>query len=481
MSNKSKNTIKETLSEAVVTQREQPYEIPENWNWVKFGNVAKLYNGYAFKSTDYQETGIPVIRISDITGVNTTSKKAVKVPNELYNERFLIKKGDLLIAMSGATTGKTGVYNSNEIALQNQRVGNIKELNTQLLYSLYKNYFVFNNSNEILRKAYGGAQPNISAALIEQLDFPLPPLEEQKRIAEKIDRLLSKIEEAKQLIEEAKETFELRRAAILHKAFRGELTKKWREFNGENGDSLEYIQELKANNSFKGNGVITEPYCLPNGWRWAKLGELFHVQVGSTPSRKREEYWRGSFPWLSSGEVQFNKINNSRESVTELAVKECRLKLSPKGSILFGMIGEGKTRGQVALLNLDAYHNQNIASIWVSETKISSVYVYYWLLSQYMNNRQNSAGNNQPAYNKNRVQELLIPIAPLSEINIVVIHLQKLLEVEEEIYDLLNIQEKISDLKQSILMKAFRGELGTNDPTEETAIELLKQVIEEKL
>lgn len=477
---KKKKTIEVLLEEALVPEEEHPYQIPMNWVWVKFGKVSKLYNGYAFKSTDYQEDGIPVIRISDISGENTSPQKSVRVPSDLYNERFLVKKGDLLIAMSGATTGKTGVYNSDEIALQNQRVGNIKEINPGVLCPKFKNYYVFNNSREILKKAYGGAQPNISGALIEKLSFPLPPLNEQKRIDEKVERLLSKIDEAKQLIEEAKETFELRRAAILDKAFRGELTKKWREGN-DSEDILNYITSLKTITNLKKNGGILEPYVLPSGWRWARIGDLFHVQVGSTPSRKNADYWEGRLPWLSSGEVQFNTINESSEHVTDLAVKERRLKLAPKGSILFGMIGEGKTRGQVALLNLDAFHNQNIASIWVSNTKISSLYVYYWLVSQYSKNRQNSAGNNQPAYNKSRVQELLIPVAPIAEIEVIVNQLQKLLESEINVKNFLSLEETLTNIKQSILSKAFKGKLGTNDPSEENAIELLKEVLLEQV
>ncbi|MGE7649213.1 restriction endonuclease subunit S [Peribacillus frigoritolerans] len=479
---KKKKTLEELMEEAIVPEEDQLYDLPENWIWTKFGTVAKLYNGYAFKSTDYQEEGIPLIRISDITGENTSPQNAVRVPTQLYNERFLITKGDLLIAMSGATTGKTGIYNSDEISLQNQRVGNIKEVNEKVLYHKFKKYFVFNNSKEILNKAYGGAQPNISGSLIEQLSFPLPPIGEQKRIAEKVERLLSKIEEAKQLIEEAKETFELRRAAILDKAFRGELTSKWRRENPEVENVSSYIEALRNHINTKDNGdVLDEPFNLPSGWKWAKLGDLFHVQVGSTPSRKNEEYWVGEHPWLSSGEVQFNNIHQSREHVTDLAVKECRLKLAPKGSILFGMIGEGKTRGQVALLEMDAFHNQNIASIWVSDTKISSLYVYYWLMSQYSKNRQNSAGNNQPAYNKSRVQELLIPIAPLAEIDMIVNELQKILLLEQDVNELLSLESTTNNLKQSILSKAFRGELGTNDPSEENAIELLKEVLLEQV
>ncbi|MEH7031528.1 restriction endonuclease subunit S, partial [Priestia megaterium] len=197
---KIKKNIEDLLDEILISEENSKYSLPNNWLWTKFGAVAKLYNGYAFKSKDYQEEGIPVIRISDICGNNTSPQKAVRVPSNLYNEKFVVKKGDLLIAMSGATTGKTGIYNSNEVALQNQRVGNIKELSQQLLYSKFKNYYVFNKSKEILNKAHGGAQPNISGTLIEELSFPLPPLNEQKRIAERVEHLLSKIEEAKNSI-----------------------------------------------------------------------------------------------------------------------------------------------------------------------------------------------------------------------------------------------------------------------------------------
>ncbi|ODA17844.1 hypothetical protein A5N86_17475 [Geobacillus thermoleovorans] len=107
--------------------------MPGNWVWVKFGVVAKLFNGYAFKSTDYSDEGIPIIRISDLNGMETTPETAVRVPRELYNEKFLVRKGDLLIAMSGATTGKIGIYNSDEIAMQN----NALEISKRLMITFY--------------------------------------------------------------------------------------------------------------------------------------------------------------------------------------------------------------------------------------------------------------------------------------------------------------------------------------------------------
>ncbi|MGG3005473.1 restriction endonuclease subunit S [Geobacillus stearothermophilus] len=245
----SEKSILETsddLSEKDVIPKEQwPYEVPGNWVWVKFGVVAKLFNGYAFKSTDYSDEGIPIIRISDLNGMETTPETAVRVPRELYNEKFLVRKGDLLIAMSGATTGKIGIYNSDEIAMQNQRVGNIKTINDNILYAAYRNYFVISSSTEISKLAYGGAQPNISGALIESLSFPLPPLNEQKRIAEKLDNLLEKLENEKQLVLAAEEKLDLVKQSVLQKAFRGELGTN----DPNDGHAMELVKEALLSSS----------------------------------------------------------------------------------------------------------------------------------------------------------------------------------------------------------------------------------------
>lgn len=465
---KKKKSIEELLEEALVPEEEQIYEVPENWVWVKLGdNYAICLDKYR-KPINAKERAV---RGGDIPYYGATGQVG-------WIDDFLTNEELVILGEDGAPfldPFKNKAYMIRGKAWVNNHAHILKShfgSNGHRFLLHYLNQFNFRDY------VSGTTRLKLTQKQMNNIPIPLPPLNEQKRIAQKVDYLLSKIEKAKQLIEEAKERFDLRRAAILDKAFRGELTTKWREANNSE-DILNYITTLKTITKLKENGIL-EPYTLPAGWRWARIGDLFHVQVGSTPSRKNALYWEGGFPWLSSGEVQFNTINESREYVTDLAVEECRLKLAPKGSILFGMIGEGKTRGQVALLNLDAFHNQNIASIWVSNTKISSLYVYYWLLSQYSKNRQNSAGNNQPAYNKSRVQELLIPIAPISEIEVIVNQLQRLLELENNTNKLLSLEETLNDIKQSILSKAFKGELGTNNPSEESAIELLKEVLKEQ-
>ncbi|WP_394547552.1 restriction endonuclease subunit S [Priestia aryabhattai] len=478
MSKKKAHTLNELLEEVLVLGNEQPYDIPKNWVYVRLGKVVEFQGGSQPPKSVFKDEQLDgYVRLIQIRDFKSDKFKTY-IPKELAKRTF--KENDVMIGRYGPPVfqilrGLSGAYN---VALMKAKPVE-RLMDNDYLYYLLQAPFI---QNPVIKESHRTAgQTGVRKELIEDFVIGLPPLKEQIQIAEKVESLFNKIEEAKQLIEEAREIFELRRAAILDKAFRGKLTAKWRKENSKTKSISEYLMELKSTTNLKQDSEIVPPYELPNGWHWARIGDLFHVQIGSTPSRKNEEYWNGDYPWLSSGEVQFNNINAAREGVTELAVKEKRLKLVPKGAVLFGMIGEGKTRGQVALLNIDAFHNQNVASIWVSETKIHSSYVYYWLMSRYMENRQKSAGNNQPAYNKSRVQELLIPIAPLEEIELIVKRLEKLLKLEEEVRDLLSLEKLIEQKKQSILSKAFRGELGTNDPSEESAIELLKEVLEEQV
>ena len=170
------------------TAPDTPYEkmLPKGWAWCKLGEVCSFENGYAFNSNDYQKKGIPLIRISNIKDGEIDISKAVYIEAE-YDKRFIIEYGDLLIAMSGATTRKMGVYKLDRKALLNQRVGNIKVKNKDVCFSEFRDYFMQTKSNEILKMAYGGAQPNIRGKMIKNLSFPLPPLKEQNRIVQKIE------------------------------------------------------------------------------------------------------------------------------------------------------------------------------------------------------------------------------------------------------------------------------------------------------
>ena len=184
----------------ITCDNEHSRKLPYNWCLCNLGDVCMLENGFAFSSDQYKAKGIPLIRISNIKD-NEISLSSCVFINEGYEEKYIVHSGDLLIAMSGATTGKMGIYNQKYVAYLNQRVGNIKIVDSNLLFDKYRNYFLFSQKNKILELAYGGAQPNISGKVINSLFVPLPPIAEQKRIVQKIEELFSIIDTVEQALQ----------------------------------------------------------------------------------------------------------------------------------------------------------------------------------------------------------------------------------------------------------------------------------------
>jgi type I restriction enzyme S subunit len=167
------------------------------WEMVKMGTICKLQGGYAFESSQYKKNGIPIIRISNISNKNNYIElKEVIYYEKIENDsNFILKNGDLLIAMSGATIGKSSIYNLNEIGYLNQRVGKFNPVGSKIDYQ-FLIQFVFSNKfkekmNEIL---VAGAQPNFSSSDIEKFNLIIPNLKEQKKIAQFLTAMDAEIE-----------------------------------------------------------------------------------------------------------------------------------------------------------------------------------------------------------------------------------------------------------------------------------------------
>lgn len=441
-----KKVIEELRENALIPIEEQPYKVPENWIWTTFGNVAKLYNGFAFKSSDYQAEGIPVIRISDISRSNTTPDRAVRVPDHLYNERFLIKKGDLLIAMSGATTGKTGIYSSEAIALQNQRVGNIKEIDDQVLTPEFKNLFVLTNSEEILKKAYGGAQPNISGALIEQLKIPLPPLNEQKRITQKVEFLTEKLRNAKQAIAWIKNTSEHRSAAILNKAFSGDLL------------SRSLPKKVVTINS-----QVT--LDIPVHWEVKPLAEVVdnYNNLRIPVSQKKRKEMHGQIPYYgATGIVDY--INGHTHEGEYICIGE-------DGANLLS-----RTKPQAFMINGKAWVNNHAHVVKMKEEMCNQFllqYINFIPLNDYV------TGTAQPKLNRKNLDSILIILPPRSEQIALSKKVETLLLKEKKILHVCeSLLQEISMMEKSIMVKALQGGLGTNDVNDEHALKLLNTILQ---
>jgi len=199
---------------------------------------------------------------------------------------------------------------------------------------------------------------------------------------------------------------------------------------------------------------------LPESWLKLRIGEVFNVEVGATPSRRIPEYWNGDINWVSSGEVHFDSITKTNERISQSGLDNSSTNVHPVGTVMLAMIGEGKTRGQAAILNVPAAHNQNTAAILVSKTPCVPKYIYYFLEMNYENTRRVGSGNNQKALNKERVRALRFPFAPFLEQEEIVQQIDSRVSVCENIEQTVNVAlAQAEAMRQSILKEAFEGRL----------------------
>lgn len=201
-----KGVMQQLFSQQLRFKDDSGNDFPD-WEEKKLGEVCKLQGGYAFKSNEFQENGIPVIRISNISNqTNYIDLNSLVYYKKIdKDESFTIKKGDLIIAMSGATTGKSSIYNLENTAYLNQRVGLFKSLTKELDY-IFLIQFIFSDffKKQLDSVLVAGAQPNISSKDIESLFIPFPKKEEQQKIASFLSAIDVRIEVVSKQIEQSK-------------------------------------------------------------------------------------------------------------------------------------------------------------------------------------------------------------------------------------------------------------------------------------
>lgn len=347
--------------------------------------------------------------------------------------------------------------------------------------------------NELSNAGTGTTFKAITKDFLYTLKFPIPPLAEQHRIVAKIEELFSELDKGVETFRAAQQQLKVYRQAVLQWAFEGKLTEEWREENTKQRSAAELIEMIRKTRMNQGlvkkmaplmpltKDRYNEMHILPEKWCWVKIGEVFGVYVGSTPSRNIAEYWGGTIPWVSSSEVRFRDIYDTREKISEQGLKNSSVVLHPPGTVLMAMIGEGKTRGQVAVLKIEATHNQNAAAIRVSETECSPRYLYYYLWLNYQKTREIGSGNNQKALNKQRVSNLFFPFAPYEEQQQIVAEIESRLSVCDKLEETITQSLLQAEaLRQSILKKAFAGKLVPQDPSDEPAEKLLARIRAER-
>lgn len=470
-------------------------QLPEGWKETTLGAEFEWSSGGTPKSgvpAYYENGSIHWLNISDLNdGLISYAEKKITELGLQESSAKIVPQGSVLIAIYGSI-GKLGI---NTIPLAtNQAICFTKKIPEYIL-NKFLFYYLLSIRNQLISMGKGGTQQNISQTVLKSVPFFYPTSKEtQQAIVNKIESLFDEIDEGIGRLKTAARQIQQYRQSLLKNAFNGELTKEWRS---KHADTLPSENELLAQiqttreqhhaqqladwqtavSQWEQNGKegkkpskpkaptqavkFEENFAdLPSGWLESSLGDTTDVFVGSTPSRKNNEYWNGDISWVSSGEVNFSNIIETKEKITNLGLSNSSTNIHPIGTVMLAMIGEGKTRGQAGILKIEACHNQNTAAIRVNKKYLLSEYLYYFFMFNYEQTRRIGSGNNQKALNKTIIENMSFPICSLAEQTQIVAILESKLTACDQLADELAKQLKQAEmLKQAVLKAAFSGGL----------------------
>lgn len=461
--------------------------LPPGWSWTTLGEVTLSVEKVDPSATpDRQITYLDISSIDNVTS-QITEPKTYSGANAPSRARQLVRAGDVLFS-----TVRT--YLKNIAQVPEAYDGQIASTGFSVLRSApcvspkYLFYYTLTESflTPLAASQRGTSYPAVRDADVREQPFPLAPLPEQQRIILAIETHFTRLDAGVAALRRVQANLRRYRVAVLKAACEGKLAPTEAELARAEGRDYEpadvllkrilaerrakWVQENPKKKYVEpaGPDVSALPE-LPEGWCWAKVGGLFDVNIGSTPPRQKQEYWNGDVPWVSSGEVAFSRIRITKEKITRRGLLNSSVKLNPPGTVLLAMIGEGKTRGQAAILDIDATNNQNSAAIRVSETPVPPEWVFYWLMAQYEQTRRSGAGGMQYALNSKRVQSIPLPLAPLNEMHRIVNEIQtKFSNMDASERMLHGNLVRIERLRQSILGYAFAGMLVKQQSDTET-------------
>ena len=246
-------------------------DAPMGWAKCKLSDVCQFESGFAFKSESYKKEGVPLIRISNIKDGTITTDGCVCI-QEVVESRFHVVKGDLLIALSGATTGKMGVYDKDDDALLNQRVGNLRVISKTCFLPEYRNLFMESQTATILEQAWGGAQPNISPNTIIGFDILLPPYAEQCRIVCKANELLALVSNIEFVQDQIETGVDDIITKVLDLAIHGKLVSQ----DPFDEPAINLLRRI--NPDFKASDNLHYEGILPSGWTLCCLEDVLDYE-----------------------------------------------------------------------------------------------------------------------------------------------------------------------------------------------------------
>ena len=438
-------TAEERLAEALVPEEEQPYRVPDNWCWTKQGVISHYINGRAYKQIELLEDSslTPVLRVGNLFTNGSWYYSNLSLDEDKY-----IDSNDLIYAWS-ASFGPF-IWQGGKV-IYHYHIWKIES--TEAATPKYLYFWLLNDTERLKGKGHGTGMVHVTKEMMEFSPVPIPPISEQQRIVDCIEGLFAKLDEAKEKAQSVLDSFETRKAAILHKAFTGELTAKWRVENKLEMDSWAYwlfdnCVEKMQNGLAKRNGNSGSPFAVlrlanlsDNGFIAEDLREILLDEKEQTNYR------------LHVNDVVMIRVNGSKDNV---------------GKQL--LVSEHKNWAFCDHI-IRIQYNERLSPAYMVLFSQSDIYKLY-----VKNNMVSSAGQN--TISRKGMVHLSVPVPTYAEQTEIVRILDNLFAKEQQAKEAAEaVLEQIELMKKSILARAFRGELGTNDPAEESAVELLKSII----
>ena len=403
--------------------------IPKDWDVVKLHEVGEIFTGKTppTSNSKYWNGEIPFITPGDMDEEKKYvryTKRYVTLEGAEYVGRIL-PKNSILVVCIGSTIGKTAMTSQESVT--NQQINSILPRNGNDPHFIY--YAVSHRSKVLRSMAGAAAVPIIRKTLFETLQIPLPPLEEQKKIAE----ILSTVDKAVETVDQA-----IKQAERLKKGL---------------------VQELLTNGIEHKEFKETEIGRIPKEWKVVKIRELFIVETGTTPSTKVREYWeKGEVEWYTPTDL--SKLNGrifikeSERKITKKAVRDAHLSVIPKGSIL---ISTRAPVGYVAILQKEGAFSQGCKGLVPKgEQEIFTPFYAYYLLSRRSLLESLSGGSTFRELSKKSLEDLAVPLPPLEE-------QKKIAEILSTVDEVIGIKrrkkEKLRKMKKSLMDFLLTGKV----------------------
>lgn len=509
---KEEQTLDEKLKMAIVPKEEEPYRVPDNWVWTRLEDISYNFQVGLVKSAleQSEDKEYKYLKMNNITNdgkLTLDQLVCVDATLEEY-EKFKLKKGDFLFNTRNSyeLVGKNTVFDLEGDYLYNNNILKInfyEGINSKVI-SYYLNSPM---GRDRLTEIKSGTT-NVSAIYAKDLKkimIALPPIDEQKRIVNKLDYFFDKIQKVKEIIEEVKEKNEARKESILSKAFTGELTAKWRADNIHSAkELLNKISDEKLVNweqecqkaEAEGRKKPTKPklksidemivpndeipYEIPNNWVWTTLGDISEVNPKKVSLSYDDEEQISFVPMKAVSEItgkiedlEFERYGKLKKGYTQFIEED----------VLFAKITPCMENGKCAIAkNLKDKVGYGTTEFHVLRTNkyFDNRFLFNFLRQESF--RKDAQYHMTGSVGFRRVpteylKEFIFPLPPIEEQKEIVRILDNIFTKENLINELISLEDKIQALEKSILDKAFRGELGTNSKDDIEAMELLKEIL----